>query len=160
MYNSSDRRKKFISKATEVLYICSAHSFLSCLTEILLLSMGLTWQEYWNGLPCPPPGDLPITRIKPMFPASMSLFLFCLFICLFFRFHIWVKSYGVWSFFIWFISNNIILWRSIYLSQIARFLLFMSVKCSIHQWTLRLFPCLDCCKYCCSEHKGACIFLN
>ena len=73
MYNSSDRRKKFISKATEVLYICSAHSFLSCLTVILPLSMGLTWQEYWNGLPCPAPGDLPITRIKPMFPASPAL---------------------------------------------------------------------------------------
>ena len=23
------------------------------------LSMGLSRQEYWNGLPCPPPGDLP-----------------------------------------------------------------------------------------------------
>ena len=24
-----------------------------------LLSMGFSRQEYWNGLPCPPPGDLP-----------------------------------------------------------------------------------------------------
>ena len=23
------------------------------------LSMGFSRQEYWNGLPCPPPGDLP-----------------------------------------------------------------------------------------------------
>ena len=23
------------------------------------LSMGFTRQEYWSGLPCPPPGDLP-----------------------------------------------------------------------------------------------------
>ena len=23
------------------------------------LSMGLSRQEYWSGLPCPPPGDLP-----------------------------------------------------------------------------------------------------
>ena len=23
------------------------------------LSMGLSWQEYWRGLPFPPPGDLP-----------------------------------------------------------------------------------------------------
>ena len=22
------------------------------------LSMGFSWQEYWSGLPCPPPGDL------------------------------------------------------------------------------------------------------
>ena len=23
------------------------------------LSMGLSWQEYWSGLPCPPPEHLP-----------------------------------------------------------------------------------------------------
>jgi len=23
------------------------------------LSMGVFWQEYWSGLPCPPPGDIP-----------------------------------------------------------------------------------------------------
>ena len=23
------------------------------------LSMGISRQEYWSGLPCPPPGDLP-----------------------------------------------------------------------------------------------------
>ena len=38
-----------------------------------LLSMGLSWQEYWSGLPFPPPGDLPDSRIKPMFPMSPSL---------------------------------------------------------------------------------------
>ena len=27
-------------------------------------------QEYWSGLPCPPPGDLPEPRIKLVFPAS------------------------------------------------------------------------------------------
>ena len=26
-------------------------------------------------------------------------------------------------------------------------------------WTFRLIPCLDYCKPCCCEHKGACIFL-
>ena len=26
------------------------------------------------------------------------------------------------------------------------------------QWTFRLLPCLGCCKQCCSEHQGACIF--
>ena len=31
-----------------------------------LLFMGFFWQEYWSGLPCPPPGDLPNPRIKPM----------------------------------------------------------------------------------------------
>ena len=31
------------------------------------LSMGLFRQEYWSGLPFPPPGDLPNPRIKPAF---------------------------------------------------------------------------------------------
>ena len=29
------------------------------------LFMGLSRQEYWSGLPCPPPGDLPKPGIKP-----------------------------------------------------------------------------------------------
>ena len=29
------------------------------------LSMGFSRQEYWSGLPCPPPGDLPNPGIKP-----------------------------------------------------------------------------------------------
>ena len=30
-----------------------------------LLSMGFSRQEYWSGLPCPPPGNLPHPRIEP-----------------------------------------------------------------------------------------------
>ena len=37
------------------------------------LSMGFFQQEYWNGLPCPPPGDLPDPGIKPASPASPTL---------------------------------------------------------------------------------------
>ena len=37
------------------------------------LSMGFSRQEYWSGLPCPPPGDLPNPGIKPMSPASPAL---------------------------------------------------------------------------------------
>ena len=33
------------------------------------LSMGFSKQEYWSGLPCPPPGDLPDPGIKPTSPA-------------------------------------------------------------------------------------------
>ena len=36
------------------------------------LSMGFSRQEYWSGLSCPPPGDLPHPGIEPvslMFPA-------------------------------------------------------------------------------------------
>ena len=29
------------------------------------LSMGFSRQEYWSGLPCPPPGDLPNAEIEP-----------------------------------------------------------------------------------------------
>ena len=32
-------------------------------------SMGFSGQEYWSGLPCPPPGDLPDAGIKPTSPA-------------------------------------------------------------------------------------------
>ena len=33
------------------------------------LSMGFFRQEYWIGLPFPPPGDLPDQGIEPMSPA-------------------------------------------------------------------------------------------
>ena len=30
---------------------------------------GISWQEYWSGWPCPPPGDLPNPGIEPSPPA-------------------------------------------------------------------------------------------
>ena len=33
------------------------------------LSTGVSRQEYWSGLPCPPPGDLPKPGIEPRSPA-------------------------------------------------------------------------------------------
>ena len=35
------------------------------------LSLEFSRQEYWSGLPCPPPGDLPDPGIKPMSPGSL-----------------------------------------------------------------------------------------
>ena len=36
--------------------------------------MGFSRQEYWSGLPFPPPGDLPdLTKIKPASPVSSAL---------------------------------------------------------------------------------------
>ena len=32
-------------------------------------SMGFSRQEYWSGLPCPSPGDLPNSGIEPGAPA-------------------------------------------------------------------------------------------
>ena len=37
------------------------------------LSMGFSRKEYWSGLPCPPPGDLPNPGIKPISPAAPAL---------------------------------------------------------------------------------------
>ena len=37
------------------------------------LSMGYFRQEYWSGLPFPPPGDLPNPGIEPVSPAPPAL---------------------------------------------------------------------------------------
>ena len=37
------------------------------------LSMGFSWQEYWNGLPFPPAGDLPNLGIEPTSLVSPAL---------------------------------------------------------------------------------------
>ena len=36
------------------------------------LSMGFSGQEYWSGLPLPPPGYLPNPAIEPMSPALQA----------------------------------------------------------------------------------------
>ena len=53
----------------------------SCLTFVTLwtvahqapLSMGFSRQEYWSGLPCPPPGDLPVPGTELEFRMSPAL---------------------------------------------------------------------------------------
>ena len=35
--------------------------------------IGFSKQEYWIGLPCPPPGDLPDPGIKPVSPVTPAL---------------------------------------------------------------------------------------
>ena len=42
---------------------------LSCLSRVhqAPLSMGFSRQEYWSGLPCPPPQDLPDPGTEPIF---------------------------------------------------------------------------------------------
>ena len=61
--------------------LCCAKSFRSCLTIFnpmdyiacqAPLSMGFFRQEYWSGLPCPPPGDIPDPCIKPTFLISSA----------------------------------------------------------------------------------------
>ena len=60
-------------------------SMLSCFSRVQLfvtpwtevcqapLSMGFFRQEYWSGLPGPPPGDLPEPGIQPMSLMSPTL---------------------------------------------------------------------------------------
>ena len=36
------------------------------------LSMGFSRQEYWSGLPCPPPGHLPNPGTEPRSPALQA----------------------------------------------------------------------------------------
>ena len=62
-------------------YVC----VLSCLHRVWLfatpwtvacqvpLFIGFSRQEYWSGLPCAPPGDLPNPGIKPASPVSPAL---------------------------------------------------------------------------------------
>ena len=43
-------------------------------THQVLLSMEFSRKEYWSGLPCPPPGDLPYPGIEPWSPALQADF--------------------------------------------------------------------------------------
>ena len=36
-------------------------------------SFGFSRQEYWSGLPCPPPGELPDPEIEPVSLMSLAL---------------------------------------------------------------------------------------
>ena len=57
------------------MYVCDA-CMLGCFSHVQLfvtlwnvvrkapLSIGFSRQEFWSGLPCPPPGDLPDPEIK------------------------------------------------------------------------------------------------
>ena len=37
------------------------------------VSMGFSRQEYWSGLPCPPPGDVPYPGVEPVSPTSPAV---------------------------------------------------------------------------------------
>ena len=54
-----------------VLFSVMSNSFVTpwTITRQAPLSMGFSRQEYWSGLPCPPPGDLPNPGIECKSPA-------------------------------------------------------------------------------------------
>ena len=50
--------------ACKSLKLCPTLCDLWTVTRQALLSMGFSRQEYWSGLPCPSPGDLPTQRLN------------------------------------------------------------------------------------------------
>ena len=54
----------------ECVYVCiQSYPTVCNPMDCRLLSMQFPRQEYWGGLPFPPPGDLPNPGIKPASPA-------------------------------------------------------------------------------------------
>ena len=45
---------------------------LSVVSKSLRPHSGFSRQEYWSGLPCPPPGDLPNSGIAPRSPTLQA----------------------------------------------------------------------------------------
>ena len=45
---------------------------MNCKPARLLCPWGFSKKEYWSGLPCPPPGDLPNPKIKPRSPTLQA----------------------------------------------------------------------------------------
>ena len=60
----------FAKSLQSCLTLCDSMDYIACQAP---LSMGFSKQEYWSGLPCPPPGDLPDPVIQPMSPVSPAL---------------------------------------------------------------------------------------
>ena len=48
-------------------------NFMDCIARQTPLTMGFSWQGYWSGLPCPPPGDLPDPGIESASLMSLAL---------------------------------------------------------------------------------------
>ena len=73
------RNQKLITYRVTVLYARLSHFSHAWLFVILWavayrasLSMGFSRQEYWSGLPCPPPGELPDPGIEPMVSPALQ----------------------------------------------------------------------------------------
>ena len=56
-----------------VALVVSNSVILLCVACQALLSTGFSRQEYGNGSPCPPPGDLPDPGMEPESPVSPAL---------------------------------------------------------------------------------------
>ena len=47
---------------------------MDCSSPVASLFIWFSRQEYWSGLPCPPPGDIPDPRIEPRSPTLQAFF--------------------------------------------------------------------------------------
>ena len=65
--------KAFACMPTKSLQLCPTFATPWTVAHQTPLSMGFSRQEYWSGLPCPPPGDLPNPGIEPMSLMSPAL---------------------------------------------------------------------------------------
>ena len=68
----------FLQKLTRACMLsCFSHVWLFVTLQTIAsqapVSMGFSRQEYWNGLPCPPPGDLLGPGIEPGSPTFLTL---------------------------------------------------------------------------------------
>ena len=78
--NPVDNLTSLLLKAVylcKVMSVMSDSAMLQTVACQALLSMGFSKQEYWSGLPYPPPGDLPAPGVEPvslMFLALAGMF--------------------------------------------------------------------------------------
>ena len=77
LFTAKDRGKQELSKArhapAQLPSRVRLFETLRTIARQASLSMGFSRQEYWSGLPCPPPGDLPYPGIEPVSPVSPML---------------------------------------------------------------------------------------
>ena len=63
----------FIVHACSVTQSCLTLGDLMDCSPPISSVQGLSWQEYWSGLPFPPPGDLPNPGIESESPEALAL---------------------------------------------------------------------------------------
>ena len=97
------------------------------------LSMRFPRQEYWSGLPFPPPGDLPDLGVKLVTLALAGNFL-------------WLHL----------LHSPITVYICAYIYSISHYISHL-LNPLICWWTPKLLPCLGYCEYWCCQHWDACI---
>ena len=83
--------------------LCDPMDYIACQAP---LCMGFSKQEYWSGLPCPPPGDLPDSVIQPTSPVSPALQADSLSLS-----HRGAHSYKYCQVFLWFLFQEMVIPR-------------------------------------------------